>query len=70
MMDKYDEAIEFLKKVEPGSYFDECAELMEELLAQIQQAKPNRFKPSKESIARLKQMDGAAIYYAKSRGLR
>jgi uncharacterized protein YdcH (DUF465 family) len=70
MMDKYDEAIEFLKTVEPGSYFDECAELMEELLAQIQQAKPNRFKPSKESIARLKQMDGAAIYYAKSRGLR
>jgi hypothetical protein len=70
MMDKYDEAIEFLKMVEPGSYFDECAELMEELLAQIQQAKPNRFKPSKESIARLKQMDGAAIYYAKSRGLR
>jgi uncharacterized protein YdcH (DUF465 family) len=70
MMNKYDEAIEFLKTVEPGSYFDECAELMEELLAQIQQAKPNRFKPSKESIARLKQMDGAAIYYAKSRGLR
>ena len=69
-MNKYDEAIEFLKTVEPGSYFDECAELMEELLAQIQQAKPNRFKPSKESIARLKQMDGAAIYYAKSRGLR
>lgn len=69
-MNKYDEAIEFLKTVEPGSYFDECAELMEELLAQIQQAKANRFKPSKESIARLKQMDGAAIYYAKSRGLR
>jgi hypothetical protein len=70
MMNKYDEAIEFLKTVEPGSYFDECAELIEELLAQIEQAKPNRFKPSKESIARLKQMDGAAIYYAKSRGLR
>ena len=69
-MDKYDEAIEFLKSVEPGSYFDECAELMEELLAQIQHAKANRFKPSKESIARLKQMDGAAIYYAKARGLR
>jgi hypothetical protein len=70
MMDKYDKAIEFLKGVEPGSYFDECAELMEELLAQIEQAKPNKFKPSKESIARLKQMQGAAIYYAKSRGLR
>ena len=69
-MDKYDKAIEFLKDVEPGSYFDECAELMEELLAQIEQAKPNKFKPYKESIARLKQMQGAAIYYAKSRGLR
>ena len=34
-MDKYDEAIEFLKRVDPGSYFDECAELMEELLAQV-----------------------------------
>lgn len=32
-MDKYDEAIAFLKKVEPGSYFDECAALMEELVA-------------------------------------
>jgi len=32
-MDKYDEAIAFLKSVEPGSYFDECAALMEELVA-------------------------------------
>jgi len=32
-MDKYDEAIEFLRGVEPGSYFDECAELMDDLLA-------------------------------------
>lgn len=69
-MDKYDKAIEFLKGVEPGSYFDECAELMEELLAQVEQAKPIKFELSKESIARLKQMQGAAIYYAKSRGLR
>ena len=69
-MDKYDKAIEFLKGVEPGSYFDECAELMEGLLAQIEQAKPTKFEPSIESIARLKQMQGAAIYYAKSRGLR
>ena len=42
-MDKYDKAIDFLKSVEPGSYFDECAELMEELLAQIEQAKPTKF---------------------------
>lgn len=69
-MNKYDEAIEFLKIVEPGSYFDECAALMEELLAQVDQTKPNRFKPSKEHTERLKQMQGGAIYYAKSRGLR
>ena len=69
-MNKYDEALEFVKNIEPGSYFDECAALMEELVAQIEQAKPNKFSPSKESIARLKQMQGAAIYYAKSRGLR
>ena len=35
-MDKYDQAIEFLKGVDPGSYFDECAELMEGLLALTQ----------------------------------
>lgn len=34
-MDKYDEAIEFLKAVEPGSYYDECAALIEELLARV-----------------------------------
>lgn len=38
-MDKYDEAIAFLKKVEPGSYFDECAALMEELVAQLPDGK-------------------------------
>jgi len=36
-MDKYDQAIEFLKSVEPGSYFDECAELMEELVARVEE---------------------------------
>jgi hypothetical protein len=42
-MDKYEEAIAFLKKVEPGSYFDECASLMEELLAaQAPAAEPLR----------------------------
>lgn len=68
-MDKYDQAIEFLKGVDPGSYFDECAELMEELLAQIEQLKPNRFQPSPAQLARLKQMDAGARYYAKARGL-
>lgn len=68
-MDKYDQAIEFLKGVDPGSYFDECAELMEELLAQIEQSKPNLFQPSPAQLARLKQMDAGAQYYAKARGL-
>jgi len=68
-MDKYDQAIEFLKGVEPGSYFDECAGLMEELLAQVELSKPAKHKPSPEHLARLKQMDAGARYYAKARGL-
>jgi len=67
-MDKYDEAIEFLKGVDPGSYFDECAELMEELLAQVAKGKPGK-KPTAEQLARLKQMDAGARVYAKSKGL-
>jgi hypothetical protein len=54
-MDKYDEAIEFLKGVEPGSYFDECAELMEELLAQLEAKKPKRQRQTEEELAWLKQ---------------
>ena len=68
-MDKIDKAIEFLKQVDPGSYFDECAEIIEELVAQVELSKPARFQPSPEHLARLKQMDGGAIYYAKVRGL-
>jgi hypothetical protein len=68
-MDKYDHAIEFLKGVEPGSYFDECAELMEDLVAQVEQSKPTRWQPSPAHLARLKQMDAGARYYAKARGL-
>ena len=68
-MDKYDQAIEFLKGVDPGSYFDECAELMEELLAQAEarKTKPARFSP--EEQAWLKQSSAGARYYAKARGL-
>ena len=68
-MDKYDHAIEFLKGVEPGSYFDECAELIEELVAQVEQSKPKQWQPSPAHLARLKQMDAGARYYAKARGL-
>lgn len=68
-MDKYDRAIEFLKNVESGSYFDECAELMEELLAQVEAKKIKHFKPSPAHVASLKQMSGGAIYFARSKGL-
>ena len=68
-MDKYDHAIDFLKNVAPGSYYDECAALMEELLAQVHEAHPKRVKPTESHIARLKQMDAGARYYAKVRGL-
>jgi hypothetical protein len=68
-MDKYDHAIEFLKGVDPGSYFDECAELMEELLAQVELRKQSKWQPSPAHLARLKQMDAGARYYAKVRGL-
>ena len=68
-MDKYDHAIEFLKGVDPGSYFDECAALMEELLAEIESGKTAPFHFSPAQLARLKQMDAGARYYAKVRGL-
>jgi hypothetical protein len=48
-MDKYEEAIEFLKAVEPSSYFDECAAIIEELLFRIYELenKPKRVRRDK-----------------------
>lgn len=68
-MDKYDEAIEFLKGVEPGSYFDECAELMEELVARAEPSKPKPSRFSAEEQAWMKRASGGARYYAKARKL-
>lgn len=68
-MDKYDQAIEFLKGVDPGSYFDECAELMEELVAQVELGKPKPARFSTEERAWLKQSSAGARFYAKARGL-
>lgn len=69
-MDKYDEAIGFLKNVQPGSYYDECASLMEELLARIHKFEtPKKPLLKQQEIARLKQVYGGARYYAKVRGL-
>ena len=69
-MDKYDEAIEFLKNVEPSSYYDQCASLMEELLARIHKLETSKnTKAKKQESVRLKQVEGGARYYAKVRGL-
>jgi len=68
-MDKYDEAIEFLKGVDPGSYFDECAALMEELVARDEPNKPKPERFSAEEQAWMKRSSGGARYYAKARGL-
>lgn len=66
-MDKYDEAIEFLKQVEPGSYFDECAALMEELLAQVRPTASRGL--TQEEREWMKQAGHGARYYAKAKGL-
>ena len=68
-MDKYDKAIEFLKDVAPGSYYDECAALMEELLAQVHAGRPKRTKLTQEERAWMQQAGAGARYYAKARGL-
>jgi hypothetical protein len=68
-MDKYDKAIEFLQAVEPGSYFDECAEIIEELVAQVEAKKKKRYVQTADEIARAKRNDGGAIYYMKARNL-
>jgi hypothetical protein len=67
-MDKYDKAIEFLKGVDPGSYFDECAELMEQLIAKLEAKKQKRQRYTDEDLSWMKQAEGGARYYMKSRG--
>lgn len=66
-MDKYDEAITFLKSVEPGSYFDDCAELMEELLYAAQKKPSGRL--TKEEREWMRKSGEGARYYAKAKVL-
>ena len=66
MRDKYDEAIEFLQSVEPGSYFDECAELIQGLLAQIEELKPCE-ESEEEALAHEKRGIDGFRYYLKCR---
>jgi hypothetical protein len=65
-MNKYDAAIEFLKNVEPGSYFDECAALIEELLAQTH-AKEDQGISKEEMSDRRGQTFGAESWYKRNR---
>ena len=66
MRDKYDEAIEFLQSIEPGSYFDECAELILGLLAQVQELKPCE-ESEEEALERWKEGTRGFEYYLKCR---
>jgi hypothetical protein len=68
MRDKYDEAIEFLQNVEPGSYFDECAELILGLLAQVQELKPCE-ESEEEALAHEKRGINGFRYYLKCKNL-
>mgnify|MGYP005659348085 FL=1 len=68
MRDKYDEAIEFLQSVEPGSYFDECAELIQGLLAQIEELKPCE-ESEEEALAHEKRGINGSRYYLKCKNL-
>ncbi len=68
MRDKYDEAIEFLQSVDPGSYFDECAELIQGLLAQIEELKPCE-ESEEEALERWKEGTRGARYYLKCKNL-
>ena len=72
MRDKYDEAIEFLQSVDPGSYFDECAELIQGLLAQIEELKPceeSEEESEEEALERWKEGTRGFRYYLKCRNL-
>jgi hypothetical protein len=62
-MDKYDHAIQFLKDHASGSYYDECAALIEELLAQVHELE----RPSKANMAeRRAQSFGAEAWYRRN----
>jgi len=66
-MSKYDEAIAFLNGVEPGSYYNECAALMEELLAQVHQRKRPRTTLTQSDMAeRRAQSFGAESWYKRN----
>ena len=66
MRDKYDDAIDFLQSVDPGSYFDECAELIQGLLAQVQELKPCE-ESEEEALAHEKRGINGSRYYLKCR---
>lgn len=60
-MDKYDEAIEFLQ--EQGGYYEECAELMQELLHQV-------FSQKHKQVSKKKQLEIDEMFRKMERGAR
>ena len=68
-VDKYDDAIVFLRTQDAsrGSYFEECASLIEELLGQLHEQQQLTNRPSTEQLAETSK--GAKSWHQRNRGL-
>ena len=68
-VDKYDDAIVFLRTQDAGqgSYFEECAYLIEELLGQLHEAKSVKTRVTPKELAATTR--GANSWHQRNRGL-
>ena len=68
-VDKYDDAIVFLRAQDAGrgSYFEECASLIEELLGQLHEQQQLTNRPSKEQLNETSK--GAKSWHQRNSGL-
>ncbi len=68
-MDKYDDAIIFLRAQDAGqgSYFEECASLIEELLGQLHEQQQLTNRPSTKQLAETSR--GAKSWHQRNSGL-
>jgi len=68
-VDKYDDAIVFLRAQDAGqgSYFEECASLIEELLGQLHEQQQLTNRPSSAQLAETSK--GAKSWHQRNSGL-
>ena len=68
-VDKYDDAIVFLRAQDAGqgSYFEECASLIEELLGQLHEQQQLTNRPSTKQLAETSR--GAKSWHQRNSGL-